>query len=88
MLLCRFPEQNLSYLEMVHCQTSWLQVFFPAPNSATEIVRWGLQMPDDHLEKGVILRRVLRGVFLPLEQDEVLAREVYQHFLTVSPPLN
>jgi hypothetical protein len=45
-------------------------------------------MPDDHLEKGVILRRVLRGVFLPLEQDEVLAREVYQHFLTVSPPLN
>ena len=88
MLLCRFPEQNLSYLEMVHCQASWLQVFLPAPNSATEIVRWGLQIPDDHLEKGVILRRVLRGVFLPLEQDEVLAREVYQHFLTVSPPLN
>ena len=88
MILCRFPEHNLSYLEMVHCQESWLKVFLPAANSATEIMRWGLQMSDDNLEKGVILRRVLRGVFLPLEQDEVLAREAYRHFLTVAPPLN
>jgi len=88
MILCRFPEQNLSYLEMVHCQQPWLRVFSAAPQSAPEIMRWGLQMPADHLEKGVILRRVLRGLFLPLEEDEVLARKAYQHFSTVAPPLN
>ena len=73
---------------MVHCQQPCLKVFPTAPDSATEVMRWGLQMPADHLEKGVILRRVLRGLFLPLNEDEALARKVYQHFSTVAPPLN
>jgi len=88
MILCRFPEQKLSYVEMVHSQQPCLTVFPTTPHSAPKIIRWGMQMSADHLEKGVILRRVLRGLFLPLEKDEALARKAYQHFSTIAPPLN
>ena len=88
MLLCRFPEQGLSYLEMVHCQQTWLSVFSGTNDSDSGTTAWGLRTPADQLEKGVILRRVLRGLFLPLDQDEALAREAYQQFATIAPPLN
>jgi hypothetical protein len=88
MLLCRFPEQELSYVEMVHCQQTWLSVFSGTKDSDSETTAWGLQTPADQLEKGVILRRVLRGLFLPLDKDESLAREAYQQFATIAPPLN
>ena len=88
MFLCRFPEQNLSYVEMIHPQESSLTILPDQKNSPIGTARWGVRMPGDYLEKGVILRKRVRGIFLPLERDEILAWETYQQFLALAPPLN
>jgi hypothetical protein len=39
------------------------------------------------LEKGVMLRARVRGVFLPRRQDESLAAECHAAFAAAEPPL-
>jgi len=88
MLLCRFPKQGVTYLEMVHGQQAWLSPVDETGDNLSRPMGWRLKTPAAQLEKGVILRKVLRGLFLPLEKDELLAREAYQQFACVAPPLN
>ena len=88
MILCRFPGQDLSYVEMIHPRDPALSIFTDPKPGSEETICWGMQMAGDYLEKGVILRRRVRGVFLPAEQDEILAQEAYQQFLDLAPPLN
>jgi len=85
MILCRFPEQQLSYLEMTPAAESSLTIL-----PATEATRtlWGSRTPDRPLEKGVILRQRVRGVFLPREKDTMLAEKAYAQFQALDPPLN
>jgi hypothetical protein len=87
-LLFRGPGP-LSYLEMVH----------PADFRQTKIIGSSVVAGGWHiehrlfessvggLEKGVILRSRLRGMFLPDERDEVLALAEYRRFATSEPPL-
>ncbi len=79
----------LSYLEMVH----------PADFRQTKLVGRSVAVGGCHiehrmfesssggLEKGVILRSRLRGMFLPGEQDEELALAEYRRFAASEPPL-
>jgi|GEM_PF-1606071 hypothetical protein len=85
MILCRFPEQQLSYLEMTSPAEPPL-VILPTPETTRTL--WGSRTPDRPLEKGVILRRRVRGVFLPLERDTLLADKAYAQFKALDPPLN
>jgi hypothetical protein len=43
---------------------------------------------QDHLEKGVIRRARVRGLFLPRERDAALAATAYQEFVASRLPLN
>ena len=88
MILCRFPDQKLSYVEMVHPRDPALAILPSEESDNGESACWGMQMSGDYLEKGVILRRRVRGIFLPSERDEILAIEAYQQFLALAPPLN
>ncbi|MDE0736836.1 MAG: hypothetical protein OSB47_13510 [Pirellulaceae bacterium] len=85
MILCRFPKQKLSYVEMTHPAEPSLAIL---PTTETTRTLWGSRTPDRPLEKGVILRRRVRGVFLPLEKDTVLADKAYAQFRALAPPLN
>ena len=85
MILCRFPEQQLSYLEMTPAAESSLAIL---PSTETTRTLWGSRTPDRPLEKGVILRRRVRGVFLPREKDTALAAKAYAQFQALDPPLN
>jgi hypothetical protein len=75
-VLFRPRDWSLSYCEMVH----------PSDFSAMQIqmsdlpsVRW--QMFPESLEKGVIRRGRVRGVFLPRAEDEPLARAAFRTFV-------
>ena len=85
MILCRFPEQQLSYLEMTPATESSLAIL---PATETTRTLWGSRTPDRPLEKGVILRQRVRGVFLPREKDTMLAEKAYAQFQALDPPLN
>ena len=85
MILCRFPEQQLSYVEMTHPAEPSLAIL---PSTEQTTTLWGSRTPDRPLEKGVILRRRVRGMFLPLEKDTVLAGKAYAQFRALDPPLN
>jgi len=85
MILCRFPEQQLSYLEMTPAAEPALALL---PSTETTRTLWGSRTPDGPLEKGVILRRRVRGLFLPREKDTVLADKAYAQFQALAPPLN
>jgi len=88
--LFRPVEREVSYVEMIH----------PADEASGSIFvggRGSSPRPEDgsvshelfasDLEKGVILRARLRGVFLPRERDTELAAEAYRQFLAAPPPL-
>jgi hypothetical protein len=47
---------------------------------AAELTQFGL-------EKGVILRARVRGVFVPRDRDETLVRAAWQAFVQSEPPL-
>jgi hypothetical protein len=70
---------DFSYVEMIH----------PADDAggANEVGRISRELFAAFLEKGVILRARLRGVFLPRHGDAELAAEAYQQFLAAPPPL-
>ena len=85
-VLFRLAGGELSYAEMVH----------PADFRSDELVR----LSDDdgtvrvvhhlfsgRLEKGVILRARLQGVFLPRRDDAQIAAPFYRAFATAEPPL-
>jgi hypothetical protein len=84
LFLCRSADADLSYLIMVH----------PTDYESVEITRLGgdrfdlrFQLFPERLEKGVIRRGRLRGVFLPRTGDEASAAAAYADFLQSPPPL-
>ena len=85
-LLFRLPGSTLSYAEMVHAadfqhdELSWAD----QPNGVMRIAR---RLFRTSLEKGVILRARVRGLFLPRQNDAAIAAECYAAFVATDPPL-
>ena len=95
-LLLRPPTGDWSYAEMIHpadFERAELTVAPAAPAADRdpsevdrEVVLTRHLFPDS-LEKGVILRGRLRGVFLPRRDDLRLLSACYASFLSMPPPL-
>jgi hypothetical protein len=74
---------------------SYLQLTLPADfdqaalhrEAAPERIVLSQRLFPEHLEKGVIRRVRVRGLFLPQGQDEELARAIYQQWIDEEPPL-
>jgi hypothetical protein len=85
-LLFRLPGGELSYAEMVHAadfqhdELSW-------EDRPHGVLRIAHRLFRTSLEKGVILRARVRGVFLPRQNDAAIAAECYAAFVAADPPL-
>ena len=85
-LLFRLPKVDLTYLEMVH----------PADFQHDELsgsesggpLRIAHRLFRMTLEKGVILRARIRGVFMNRQQDAEVAAECYASLAAADPPLS
>ena len=87
--LVRLPEGDCDYLEMIH----------PADFRGGEVtvsesgrlgakaIQFDHRLFDGRLEKGVILRSRVRGVFLARGADSSLATRCYRQFAESEPPL-
>jgi hypothetical protein len=85
-LLFRPPGHDLSYAEMVHpADFQRDELHCGAPGSRE--VRVVHQLFSMSLEKGVILRARVRGVFVPRRDDARIAAECYAAFAAADPPL-
>ena len=76
---------TFSYAELVH-PADFRQSTLAARESSSADVRLAHRLFHRRLEKGVILRSRLRGVFLPREHDMELAAAEYRRFAASEPP--
>ena len=85
-LLFRLPQPDFSYAEMVH----------PADFQYDELttgrrhdgsMRLAHRLFSERLEKGVIRRARVEGVFLPRSDDQQVAAALYTAFAAAEPPL-
>ncbi len=86
-LLFRLPDAELSYAEMVHPIDFREDELSSDPASAGPL-RVRHRLFSTRLEKGVILRARVRGVFLPRQDDLRTAAACYRAFAAAEPPLN
>jgi len=85
-LLFRFPESDLSYAEMVH-PLDFLEGRLQGSTAPRPTVRLRHRLFGGPLEKGVILRARVCGVFLQRDGDARIAAECYASFAAAEPPL-
>ncbi len=82
-LVFRLPDCDVSYAEMVH----------PADGGRDELRRGESVARVSHhlflapLEKGVLLRSRVRGLFISRDGDLEVAAKCYKKFITAAPPL-
>ncbi|HEV3345019.1 MAG TPA: hypothetical protein VG125_31875 [Pirellulales bacterium] len=81
--LARFPQLGLSYLELAHPGDALAPLF----TRVGAAVRLTTRLFGQPLERGVILRSRLRGVFAPLSASESLAADALAQFAAAAPPL-
>jgi hypothetical protein len=81
--LARFPRLALTYLEMVHPDDA----ISPLPEKTAVGVRLATRLFGQRLEKGVVLRSRLRGMFVPLSDDRKTASDARALFAAAPPPL-
>ncbi len=86
LLLYRFPDCPVTYIEMVY--PSDLGCYWLSEHP-TERGGWrcGSRLIEERLEKGVIRRARIASWFLPREHDESTAIALFQDFLHAPPPL-
>jgi hypothetical protein len=86
-LLFRLAGKELSYAEMVHpADYRRSELLGRAEDGGT--MRVSHPLFDQRLEKGVILRARVRGLFLPCEADTRIAAACYTAFAVAEPPLS
>jgi hypothetical protein len=85
-VLCRLGDGELSYAEAIHPADFHDDLVLLGPLRDGAALRHRLF--DRSLEKGVILRARVRGVFLPRENDVALAAACYAAFAASEPPLD
>lgn len=83
--LFRWPQCGLSYAEMSFPSDSHDERLTLSDAGRLELRRRVFVEP---LEKGVILRTRVRGVYLPSVRDEELAAAAYRAFIHSPPPLD
>ena len=86
-LLLRPSGTELSYAQMVH-PADFRQGNLLAGPEGNGTMRVRHELFSERLEKGVILRSRVRGVFLPREADTRIAAACYTHFAAAEPPLS
>lgn len=79
--LAQFPDTAASYIEMYHPDDA----LTTSTNSTSDGMQITTRLFGQPLEKGVILRSRLRGVFVPVRDGECLAQAALAD-LAVSPP--
>ena len=84
LFLCRSADADLSYVVMVH-PTDYQSV--EITRLAGDRVELRFQLFPERLEKGVIRRGRIRGLFLPRSEDIAAAARLYAEFLQSPPPL-
>jgi hypothetical protein len=84
LFLFRLPDVSLSYVEMIHAADF---ITAEVAKQADRGIRSAFRLFDERLEKGVIRRARLRGVFVPRESDQQDAVESYHHFVRSAVPL-
>jgi hypothetical protein len=77
---------SLAYLEMVH-PADFRQTTFEWPAKSPPVARLTHRLFAERLEKGVILRSRIRGIFLPRTHAEELARQEFRRFADSKLPL-
>jgi hypothetical protein len=82
-LLGRFDEPGVSYAEMCHPEDAIIPAVAEA-GGGVKVTTWLFGRP---LEKGVILRSRLRGLFALRENDHPLAEAALAEFTAEAPPL-
>jgi hypothetical protein len=85
--LFRLHSSPYSYLEMVH-PNDFVTIEFARQTNSQGILSTQFSMFDERLEKGVIRRGRLRGIFLPREEDTAQALQCYHQFLDSAVPLS
>lgn len=83
-LLFRWPQSDVSYAEMIAPCDFDREELSPSSGGRLKLSR---RLFAGSLEKGVILRARLCGVYLEREDDERCAAEAYRAFLDSPPPL-
>ncbi len=78
--------QGPSYIEMVH-PADFRQTTFEWTADSSPAVRLAHRLFAERLEKGVILRSRIRGLFVPRDHDAELAQSEYRRFAASEPPL-
>ena len=86
-LLFRPLGHALSYAEMVH-PADFQRDELPCGAPGSHEVRIAHQLFPMSLEKGVILRARVRGIFVPRVDDARIAAECYAAFTAADPPLD
>lgn len=86
-LLFRMAGTKLSYAEMVHPADFQHDELAGTPENNDETVHLSHRLFPQRLEKGVMFRARVRGVFLPREADKRVAAECYAAFAAAEPPL-
>ena len=86
LVLCRLPTHEVSYAEMVH-PSDFQSIRFRSVNGDERRVEISFHASAGQLEKGVIRRIRIRGIFLPREGDQTLAAECYADLKSAPPPL-
>ncbi len=82
--LFRATDVRWSYAEMTHPEDSGESEITHGENDQLHLRR---QLGGHFLEKGVIRRLRVRGVFLPQEQDQEVAAKQLAGLITAEPPL-
>ena len=85
-LLFRLPDVDLSYVEMVHPADFQHDELSPGRPGGGAL-RIAHRLFRTSLEKGVILRARVRGVFVNRRDDAEAAAECYAAFAAADPPL-
>jgi hypothetical protein len=78
--------QGPSYIEMVH-PADFRQTTFEWTTDSSPAVRLAHRLFAERLEKGVILRSRIRGLFVPRSHDTELAQSEYRRFAASELPL-
>ena len=85
-LLFRIPDSDLTYVEMVH-PADFQHDELGWDASGGDMLCLAHRLFGANLEKGVILRARVRGVFLARQGDMAAAAQCYAAFAAADPPL-
>jgi hypothetical protein len=85
-VLFRLPDAGQSYVEMVHPVDFQHDELASAAGEGPH-VRASHRLFQESLEKGVLLRSRVRGIFLPRTNDLAVAAQAYAEFAAEEPPL-